>query len=88
MQINELSKQEAGLNRVHLIVQLIPDNSKENSAINAVASGNASDEQKKTVEDPINKYCKEVAEHFILISANVGNNGETDLLLEQFGVGA
>lgn len=88
MQTNELSKQEAGLNRVHLIVQLVPDNTKESTALQAVANGKANDEQKDLIEHHIDQYCKKVAEHFILISANVGNNGETDILLEQFGVGA
>lgn len=88
MQATELNKHLAGLNRVHLTVQLEAENTRESEAISKVSTGKANDGQKKMIEDAINNYCKRIADHFILISAKVGNGGKTDIVLEQFGVGA
>lgn len=88
MQTTELNKHLAGLNRVHIQVQLVADNAQESDALSKVATGKATDAQKTLIETHINNYCKTIADHFILISAKVGAAGKTDLVLEQFGVGA
>lgn len=88
MTATELDKHLSGLNRVHLTVQLEAENTRESEAIVKVSNGKADDNQKKLIEDAINSYCKQVADHFILISAKVGMGGKTDIVMEQFGVGA
>lgn len=87
MQVNTISKVLSELNRVHLMVQLVPENSKESEAISKVSTGNASDAQKNMVEESIERFCTSMGEHFILISAKVNRDGMTDILLEHFGAG-
>lgn len=85
MQINQVNRHVAGLNRVTLTVQLIAENKKEQDAIDKTSNGTATEEQTAMIEQEINKYCTKITDHFVLINARINSDGMTDIVLEQTG---
>lgn len=85
MQVNQVSRNATGLNRVTLTVQLIAENRKEQEAIDKTSNGTATNEQTSMLEKHINKYCSSITDHFILINARVNSDGMTEIVLEQTG---
>lgn len=85
MQVNHVNRSATGLNRVTLTVQLVAENQKEQEAIDKTSKGTASDEQTAMIERNIDRYCKSITDHFILINARINRDGMTDIVLEQTG---